>query len=282
MYLIKQSGGEPFDFPNRGLAQGFVDLLISSENEHPFQQYKMVLRQIFDGKLALKSLELHSHPELEGLIDHGITNTPQSQEYQALWQDLYPDVSLPSKDGWDRLGLENPLAGLASRKQEGFISDFGSEEDVKQQAHTEALDLVARGMFEQPEKLLAIGLKDELIPYLAKATKNKLITRQRAVRKSRKLEDTESDLSLSLEELAGRYLPQYEEEGGPVELEALGLDLASLSAGELGVIQDVVRGFAEGYTFDSKEGASFVQRWGPDYSRKSKMWERAKSKLKNK
>ena len=62
-------------------------------------------------------------------------------------------------------------------------------------------------------------------------------------------------------------------------LEELGLDLNKLTPRERWVIQDVYQGLAEGYDFDSKEHRSFSQRWGENYDKNIKAWNRAKNNL---
>ena len=65
-----------------------------------------------------------------------------------------------------------------------------------------------------------------------------------------------------------------------IDLKSLGLDLDKLTPRERWVMQDVYQGLQEGCDFDSKLGGSFKERWGKDYDRNIKAYNRAKKKLK--
>lgn len=64
-----------------------------------------------------------------------------------------------------------------------------------------------------------------------------------------------------------------------VDLSSPRLDFDRLTPREREVVEDVKQALAEGYSFDSKTGGSFRQKWGKDYAKKIKAWNRAKAKL---
>jgi len=73
--------------------------------------------------------------------------------------------------------------------------------------------------------------------------------------------------------------PEIEPEE-PIDLKNLCLNFDKLAPRELSIVEDVLRGYDEGYDFASKQGLSFKQRWGKDYERNIKAFKRAKDKLK--
>ncbi len=65
----------------------------------------------------------------------------------------------------------------------------------------------------------------------------------------------------------------------PIDLKSLGLNTDELAPKELSIIEDVLQGLAEGYSFSAKQGNSFRAWWGKDYERNIKAFNRARVKL---
>jgi len=153
------------------------------------------------------------------------------------------------------------------------------------------------------------ALEDRLFPSLLKIVKNDLID---ATRKSKplskkiadnyqeKLENERADKGI-LKQEGEVYVSEQEalkhlyhqpdvgyadkttliEEDEEIpSLDSLNLDFESLSPREQWVVKDVYQGLQEGYSFNSKQERSFIQRWGKDYTRNIKTFNRAKPKLK--
>jgi hypothetical protein len=66
----------------------------------------------------------------------------------------------------------------------------------------------------------------------------------------------------------------------PIDFKDLSLDLDELTPKELWIVKDVFQGFSEGYEFSDKLGWSFRERWGKDYEKNIKAWNRVITKLK--
>ncbi|MEE8373137.1 MAG: hypothetical protein V3R87_05450 [Dehalococcoidia bacterium] len=221
-----ECGEENLRFPQVGFNEEFIRWLCDISPEEPFWQYEAAVFYVYAGHAALNALQMDKHPELAAMIDHIITNTPDSQRLQEMWQKLSPDVPLPSDDGWERMGLEEHLSGLAAKYQH-FL---GSEDDAKAQAQLEALTVTEKGMMESPETLIAIGLQDMLIPYLAKATMNKMTdavrkehpVRDRLWREAVKERNPKSDIERK--QLSQEVNRQYEELPPHKKMECVSLD----------------------------------------------------------
>jgi len=64
-----------------------------------------------------------------------------------------------------------------------------------------------------------------------------------------------------------------------LDLEKLGLDINTLTKGEIRLLHDALNAMNQGVEVGSKQGHSLRQYWEKDYTKNMKMFERLKAKL---
>ena len=266
--------GGVLDYPAKGFPYGFLNTFAEHFKDRPFAPYIECVRAVFRGEKALKAMKLAEHPEVGGLIDHTITNSPRSHQLQDMWGALHPETPLPTAgDGWEMMGLGKPLSGLGLKYKDPFRGDT---EEPKQQATSEVLAIIAAEMEKRPEKLIGIGVRGELIPYLAKATQNKMNTWIGKLRNHTNREEFGLDLA-EISEGRGVLGDKDQDQG----LKDLDLDWDSLTPREVMLLQDIQQALDLGYSFNSKKGKSMRQYWPEEvYSGNRKAFERLRHKLK--
>jgi hypothetical protein len=135
------------------------------------------------------------------------------------------------------------------------------------------------------DKIMASALDGKLGGYLNQVTINDVKDIVRRMRRGEERETLEvvrdAELEARGKKFAGGFLATFPapEPQETLNLESLELNLDALTNRELYLLQDVFRGFKEGYDFFSKRGLSFRKYWGKDYERNIKAWERLRAKL---
>lgn len=268
-----------FEFPKLSFPVEFIAYVIGLNEEQPFTPFLSILATVYGGDLALKAKHIdEEHTGLAGLIALTLRNSPRSEHLLRLYHQLAPDMPLPSADGWDQLNIEGPLSGSAARFEHGF----GSREDAMQQAKTEALGIIAKEMYEDPERLIEVGLRDKLPGYLGKSVSYAMLRKTEAASRRADKELSESEFGKPLDSVAFDDQHGDGEKVDDIRLEDLGLSLIDLTPAEGKVLESFKQATDQGYYQDSKTGKSLRDWWGPDYERHSRTWRRARKKLKRK
>jgi hypothetical protein len=271
---IAEISGMPFNYATDGLSHAYIDSVCTSNLDIAFDLYCGKLVLVINARLALQSLGPRIKPEFEGLISHLFNNGPKAENLKALQQSMHPEAEM-ADGGWERMGLDGPISGLSNQ----FKDRYGSHEDAAQQAAVKLLEIINSESLAHPENLFDVGLQGNIVGFLSQATKRDLIDEVRRPRKEveydylagPELADPSSDLygftQLGIENYGATNSPD------------LDLLLEHLTPKERLIVDEVLVGFEEGYSFDSKKGFSFRQLWGDEYEKKSRRWRRVREKI---
>jgi hypothetical protein len=291
---MHECGRENLSFPSMPLTEGFVDWLVELDPQQPLQQCEGCILTRHMSRFILKSFHLEKHPELAGLIEFAITNVPRdySMHWQETWQKLCPNISLPEKDKeWKKIDfLEPSIRGLErkfSRRETQNGKEWIDREEAEDKGSEYRLHLVSylipSELYKRPEKIIEVGMQDKLRVYLMEALKHDMLDELRRDKKiipiSKLLSEKNVPPGKEEEFIDSLAIPVDSPDQEDATLESLGLKLDILAPTELLIVRDVLRGYEEGYSFDSKKDGSFKQRWGEDYEKNMKAWQRAKAKL---
>ncbi|MFC1972375.1 hypothetical protein ACFLVE_03110 [Chloroflexota bacterium] len=236
------------------------------------------------------------YPDRSVLKDDEMGDNVLQESYMAAQEGLFEGVNY-----WKAKAAQATIAGLkgqlgnslfkviknnlidAVRQKDPHLENLlrKARDIVKPETPTErkklrerVKNLRDRVKYKEPidpeDKELFTLLKDELVNYSKTSMKPVSLDPRYIVYDS-------DDESISLSDTIEAQDSVDEEE---IDLETLGLDLDKLTPKERWVMKDVLEGFREGYNFDSKLGTSFAQRWGEDYDKNIKAYNRARKNLK--
>ena len=347
--LIKKKMGEcgkqNLQFPTEKLNQSFIDWLNQSDPLRPTFWYVTTILFVYEARFALESMNIPQHPDLDVFLLAISANTEDAKRWRALWQQLYPNVPIPSTDqAW--LGVNDKIEKLLKGLGWKFRNTLGTREEATQEANIKFLDIVNKETAKNFELLLDAGLADKLEGYFGVGVRNDLIEVARTenpqfaklwqkakevykpktkeerlkllnrvknlrgkIQWEEPLDPSEEELFNSVrEKLISAIAPlsldkEIENNDGDsycledmiadikvqrlvetidegIDLKNLGLDLDKLSPKERWVMQDVYQALQEGYDFSSKQDRSFMERWGEDYDKNIKAYNRGKKRLK--
>jgi hypothetical protein len=296
---MQEYGAANLSFPRTPFTEGFINWLVELDPQQPLQQCEGCILTRHMGRFILKSLHLKEHPDLADLIIFGITNTLYSTHWQEIWQKIHPDVPLPEKDKeWKKIKfLDKSIHGLAWKfsegREEGWAEKVGKgwmknrkmEAEDKESEYRLRLVryLIPSELYKKPEKIIEAGMQDKLRVYLMEALKHDILDELRRDKKiipiSKLLSEKNVPPGKEEEFIDSLAIPVDSPEQEDATLESLGLKLDIPAPKELLVLRDILQGIKEGYSFDSKKDGSFKQRWGKNYEKNVKAWQRAKAKL---
>lgn len=285
----------------------------------PFRGFRWFMNSIYLWHFALNEARkrVNRHQSLQGLLDLSAATDIQIAE---LCRKLAPKgYQLPDvNEAWQRLeeSVRKEMEGIVKKYEdvyplrskhhdtliESYVEAQGKLYDVVIDMKTmppidfsklffplseEELKKIG-GRSERRYKLydaVIKGFRGQLPNSLLSAIRNNFIDDTRKA--YRKHEVTESQIDSSgvtnegdatpfLDTIPGRELAVEE----PIDLRELNLPIDKLTPRELWVLKDVYQGLNDGYSFASKQGSSFRDRWGKDYDKNIKAFNRMKVKLK--
>ena len=286
----------------------------------PFRGFRWFVNSIYLWYFALNEAKERAKEDqaLQGLLDYSAATDIQIAE---LCRKLAPKgYQLPDVDeAWQRLeeSVRKGIAGIAKKFEDVYPLQSEHHDtltesyvEAQEKLHDVVIDMktlppidFSRFLFPLSADDIAKitsesvgrsklydaaikGLKGYLGRSLLRAVKNDFIDADEKAH--RKHEVTESQIDATrvtdeggatpfLDTIPGRELPGEE----PIDLRELNLLTDELTPRELWVLKDVYQGLNDGYRFASKQDNSFRDRWGKDYDKNIKAFNRMKVKLKN-
>lgn len=292
-YFIYLQEPLPADFINQEVIK--MSLSCPMSLYRPFMSYSSIVSSIYHWRLIMQHLN-RKHESFLAFISLATGNDTRITE---LNKELAPDdYQHPDKEkSWELLEepIRKNMERIASKFSDVFpiVSKVGNEDGEGHDILTESYLAAQEGLYEgvlywkgKEVEALGAALEGRFEPSLLRVIKNDLADAAKKVHRKREVTESEIDASRVDEEERTQFLdtrPAPDQNDVSVDdnisLEDLRLDLDALNPKERMALQDVLQGLSEGYEFDSKTGMSFRQRWGEDYQRNKKAWERAKAKL---
>ncbi|MGA2158494.1 MAG: hypothetical protein ABSG90_04675 [Dehalococcoidia bacterium] len=301
LLLKRKSQWDGFKFPTEPVPLDFLteQIFISSE---PLESYYFLIFSCYlwqSARNAIIERLNRNSPELFPLLDYAAATNPKIDE---LTRELFSqEIAAADKNqAWNKIIASPKISIGLTRLSHAFrdIFDLTSEHcdiemsESRVEAEEKLLGNVQETMINHPADAILKGMQGYFSYSLLNMTKHDLIDETIKTKKHRKRDVTESQIeeqliqkavenyTPSLDPLEGKDLNEGQSGlGGTTDFKSLDLDTGKLTPTELRVLSDVLQGFKDGYEFDSKRGLSFRQRWGKDYDKNIKAYNRAKTKL---
>jgi len=272
--------------------ESIIDFYTLTIDYGPFTRYQSLISGIFLWYFTLKEFKERAkgHPEWEAFFNyHAATDTQIAEICQQLSLKGY---RLPDKEqSWQKLeqSIKNELKQMAAKYNDIYpltsvLNDNVLGDNILKESYLTAQEGLLEGVDYWKSKAAQAtidGLKGSLLHIV----KNDFIDAARKAYRKHEVTESQIDATRPIDEEDA--IPFFETIPSPepilvepIDLKSLGLDLDRLTPRERWVMQDVYQGLQEGCDFGSKLGGSFTERWGQDYGRNIKAYNRGKKKLK--